>query len=139
MCDGEQGVSRGLPAPCVLLFSYTRSLQQVLKGHWVGLGTGTGTKGAERFIQEGWCERAELLAASLAQVGATSLATALGCLFPPAQCRCNTGSCSTGHSWWAGAAALFPQRGLLQEAQSRYLHILPLLQAFHILAQGLRV
>lgn len=81
-CDGVQGVSWGLPPPCELLLSYTRSLQQVLKGHWVRLGTGTGTKGAEGLVREGWCERAELLAAGLARVGATSLATAPGCLFP---------------------------------------------------------
>lgn len=44
-CQREQG----LPALCVLLFSCTCSLQQVLEGHWLRLdiGTGTGTKGAE--------------------------------------------------------------------------------------------
>lgn len=132
-CDGEQGVSWGLPPPCALLLSYTRSLQHVPKGRWVRLGTGTGTKGAERLVREGWCERAELLAAGLAWVGATSLAAAPGCLFP------STLNAGAAPWWWAGAAAPFPQHGLLQEAQSRRLHILPLLRALRILAQGLRV
>lgn len=76
-CDREQGVSWGLPTCCMLLLSYSRSLQQVLKGHCVGLSTEIETKRAERLIQEGQCETAELLTVGLARVGA-----APGCPFP---------------------------------------------------------
>lgn len=118
-CDRDQEVSWGLPTPCMLLFSCSCSLQQVLvlgwAGHWDGDKKGREV-GTGRMV---WNSRASHCWLSLC--GSSPRMP-----FSIHPYRRSAGSCSMGHLslWWAGAAALLSQPRLLSEAQLSYLYIL---------------